>query len=53
VSEIDVGATITIHKRTIVAGYLKLLDGESARTVEFVPDVLHADYDAQGRLIGR
>lgn len=37
---------------TLEAAYLQVAHGQAARTVEMIPDILMADYDAAGNLLG-
>lgn len=41
-----------VDPRRVVAAYIRFIAGKVARTVEVVPDVLFADYDSKGDLMG-
>lgn len=54
-TQVPVGFEISISGRddgTIEVVYITLRDGKAARTREVIEDVLLADYDNRGRLIG-
>jgi len=54
-SKRTIGFEISISGRndgTLEAAYITVMDGKAAKTVEIVEDILLADYDRMGRLIG-
>lgn len=51
----EIGFEISIsghHDGTLEAVYITLRDGKAAKTKEIIEDILLADYDRRGRLIG-
>ena len=51
----EVGFEMSISGRddgTLEAVYITIRDGKAARTVEVIEDILLADYDSRGRLVG-